>query len=212
MARKKLWAGLDVGVETTSVCIIDESGEVLRESRCPSVTKAVRHELASFRRSCFASVILEAGLGMHLARTLRSLGYPVELYETRKLSKFLSIRRNKTDAGDASGIAEAGRVGTPLVSRVYLKDLDSQCLQTRLTMRRQLVRQRLSIKNMIGRVIEQFGGRLTSSRAASELKRSVQIEIKRVFQDEPHSLTSELRYGWTNTSDLKGINTTLIAN
>ena len=35
--------------------------------------------------------------------TRRGLGYPVELYETRQLSKFLRVRRNKIDAGDAKG-------------------------------------------------------------------------------------------------------------
>jgi transposase len=194
MARKKLWAGLDVGVETTSVCIIDESGEVLHECKCQTATKAVRHELTHFRRSRFASVILEAGSGTHLARGLRGLGYPVELYETVKLSKFLRIRRNKTDAGDANGIAEAGRIGQSTVSRVYLKDLDSECLQARLTIRRQLIRQRVATRNMIGRLVEQFGGRLGRSKAEHQLRRNVQAEIKRLFRDEPRALTSELRY------------------
>ena len=35
MARR-IWAGLDVGVETTSVCIIDDAGDVLHEGTCPS--------------------------------------------------------------------------------------------------------------------------------------------------------------------------------
>lgn len=194
MANMKLWAGLDVGVETTSVCIINASGEVLHECKCPTATKAVRQELTHFRRSRFASVILEAGSGTHLARSLRSLGYPVELYETLKLSKFLRIRRNKTDAGDANGIAEAGRIGSPIVSRVYLKDLDSECLQSRLTIRRQLIRQRVATRNMIGRLVERFGGRLGRSNAKLQLRRNVQAEAKRLFRDEPRSLISELRY------------------
>lgn len=194
MTRAKLWAGLDVGVETTSVCIIDGSGEVLCESTCPTVTGAVRHELAVFRRTRFAGVILEAGLGTHLARGLRSLGYPVEIYEARKLSKFLRARRNKTDAGDASGIAEAGRIGTSIVSRVYLKDLDSQCLQSRLTIRRHLIQQRVSTLIFIGRLVELFGGRLPRSKIKGQLKRNVQAEIRRIFKDDPHQLSNELRY------------------
>lgn len=101
--RKPLWAGVDVGVETASVCIIDGAGEVIHEGVCPTLTKHVRHELTTFRRNRFASVALEAGTGTHIARALRSLGYPVELYETRQLSKFLRVRRNKIDAGDAKG-------------------------------------------------------------------------------------------------------------
>lgn len=194
MQRNKLWAGLDVGVETTSVCVIDCAGEVLRDCACPTATRDVRHELASFRRSRFASVGLEAGSGTHLARALRSLGYPVELFETRKLSKFLRVRRNKTDAGDANGIAEAARIGSSLVSRVYLKDLDNQCLQSRLTIRRHLIRHRVAVSSMIGRLIEQFGGRLRPTKAKGQLRRFVQAEIRKIFRDEPRALTAELRY------------------
>ena len=109
MRRNKLWAGLDVGVETTSVCIIDSAGEVLRDCACPTATRDVRHELATFRRSRFASVGPEASSGTHLARGFRSLGYTMEPFETRKLSKFLRVRTKKTDAGDANGIAEVER-------------------------------------------------------------------------------------------------------
>src|SRR5436190_14173457 len=110
MRKKWLWAGIDLGVETASICIIDNDGRVLHENSCTCSATQVRHELCTFRRTRFASVGLEAGTGVHVARGLRSYGYPVELYEPRQLSKFLRARRNKTDAGDAKGIAEAGRI------------------------------------------------------------------------------------------------------
>jgi transposase len=137
---------------------------------------------------------MEAGLGAFLARGLRSLGYPVEIYEARKLSKFLRARRNKTDAGDASGIAEAGRVGTPIVSRVYLKTFDNECLQSRLTIRSHLIQQRVSTVNLIGRLIDQFGGRLPASKTRGQLKRNIQAEARRLFKIDPYQLTNELRY------------------
>lgn len=194
MAKSKLWAGLDVGVESTSLCVINAQGEILRECSCASATRAVRHELAAFRRPRFASVIVEAGTGTHLARGLKRLGYPVELYEARALSRFLRSRRNKTDAGDANGIAEAGRIGASMVSKVYLKDFDIECLQTQLTIRRALIRQRVATKGLLGRLFDQFGGRLRSSKAKGGVKNAVQKGIPKVFRDAPPSLTSELRY------------------
>lgn len=103
---KRFWAGLDVGVETTAVCVIDDAGEIVHEGSCPTVVKSVHRELACLRRRRFARVGLEAATGTTLARGLRNLGYEVDLYEARQLSKFLRLRRNKTDAGDAIGIAE----------------------------------------------------------------------------------------------------------
>jgi transposase len=192
--KKRLWAGIDLGVETASVCIIDDAGSVLHESVCPSFTKNVRHELAIFRRSRFASVALEAGTGIHVARGLRNLGYPVELYESRQLSKFLRVRRNKTDAGDAKGIAEAGRISASLVSKVYLKSLDSQFLQSRLAIRRHLIRQRVAATGMIGRQIELFGGRLQCKSQSCRLRSAVEAEMRNLFGNGSNALVAQLRY------------------
>jgi transposase len=192
--RKRLWAGIDLGVETASVCVIDDAGEVLHERVCPGCTKDVRQELASFRRTRFASVAFEAGTGTNVARGLRSLGYPVELYETRQLSKFLRIRRNKTDAGDARGIAEAGRISASLVSRVYLKSMESQALQSRLAIRRHLIRQRVAAVSMLGRQIELFGGRLRGTAQSSRFRSEVEIEIRKVFRNGSSDLVAQLRY------------------
>ena len=194
MKKKWLWAGVDLGVETASVCIIDDAGDVLHESECPSLTKDVRHALVGYRRTRYASVALEAGTGTHVARGLRSLGYPVELYEARQLSKFLRIRRNKTDAGDARGIAEAGRISASLVSKVYLKSLDSQSLQARLAIRRHLIRQRVAAANMLGRQIEQFGGRLQCRPLSCRLRSAAEEEIRKLFGNGSSALVAELRH------------------
>lgn len=194
MKKKRLWAGIDLGVETASVCIIDDAGEVVHEGVCPSATENVRHELGHFRRTRFASVGFESGVGTHVARGLRSRGYPVELYEARQLSKFLRIRRNKTDAGDARGIAEAGRISASLVSKVYLKSLESQTLQSRLAIRRHLIGQRVATVNMLGRQIEQFGGRLHCDAKRIGFRKAAEAEIRKLFADRSNSAVAQLRF------------------
>jgi transposase len=192
--KNRLWAGVDLGVEAARVCVIDDAGEVLRERDCPSCAKDVRHALTGFRRTRFASVALEAGTGIHIARGLRNLGYPVELLETRQLSKFLRARRNKTDAGDARGIAEAGRISASLVSKVYLKSLDSQALQSRLAIRRHLVHQRVAAVNMLGRQIELFGGRLRCQARRRNFRSAAEAEIRKIGRTGPTDLVEQLRY------------------
>ena len=194
MNKKRLWAGIDLGVETACVCIINDAGDVLHQGVCPSSTTSVRHELDGFRRERFASVALESGMGMHVARGLTSLGYPVELYEARQLSKFLRARRNKTDAGDAIGIAEAARIGASVVSKVYVKSLESQSLQSRLAIRRHLVRQRVAAVSMLSRQIELFGGRLTCDSRRAGFRPEVEAEIQRLFPEGPAELVAQLRF------------------
>lgn len=190
---KRFWAGLDVGAETTAVCVINGAGEIIHEGSCLTAVKSVHRELVCLRRRRFARVGLEAATGMSLARGLRNLGYQVDLYEARQLSKFLRLRRNKTDAGDAIGIAEAGRLGATTVSKVHLKSLECQCLQSRLTIRRHLIRQRVAAVNMLGRQLELFGGRLPRKNLRS-LRRNVEAEIKKIFGRAPNDLVWALRH------------------
>ena len=53
----RLWAGLDVGVETTSVCVIDDA-EVVHEAKCTSDLRSVVREIAMLRRGRSAIPIL----------------------------------------------------------------------------------------------------------------------------------------------------------
>jgi transposase len=191
--KNRLWAGVDLGVETANVCVIDDLGDVLHEAVCPCAAESVRDELRTFRRTRFAAVGFESGVGTHVARGLKSRGYPVELYETRQLSKFLRVRRNKTDAGDAKGIAEAGRISASLVSKVYLKSIESQVMQARLAIRRHLIRQRVAAVSMLGRQIELFGGRLHCKAQNDRFRSSVEAEIQRVFHGGSGALVGQLR-------------------
>lgn len=191
---RKIWAGLDVGTETTTICVIDDVGTVLQETTCATALEEVHRAIRWLKRRRLARVGLEAGPGICLARGLRSLGYQVDLYEARKLSKFLRVRRNKTDAGDASGIAEAGRIGASLVSKVYLKSLECQSLQSRLTIRRHLVRQRVKTVNLLCRQLELYGGKIHGSIRGNQLRLKVEAEIGRVFGKSTNPLIFELRH------------------
>ena len=191
---KKLWIGLDVGVETTSICVIDDLGEPVHEASCATTINDVHREIAFVRRCRHARVVLEAGSGTFLARGLRSRGYSVDLYETRKLSKFLRLRRNKTDAGDANGIAQAARLGAPLISKVHLKSLESQALASYLTVRRHLVRARVGMTSLLCRQIEQFGGRVRGRTELRSFRRIAEAELKAVFGKSSNPVVAELKY------------------
>jgi transposase len=127
-----------------------------------------------------------------LARGLRSLGYSIQIYEARQLSKFLKARRNKTDAGDASGIAEASRIGASMISKVYLKTLEGQSLQSRLAIRRHLIRERVAAVNLLCRQIELYGGRVRRSPRAAHLRENVEVEMRKVFGKNATPLTADL--------------------
>lgn len=189
----KYWAGLDVGLETTRVCVIDDAGEVLHEATCATDVQSLHRDLRFLRRRRFVRVGLETGLGIPLARGLRSLGYCVDLYEARQLSKFLRVRRNKTDEGDAQGIAEAGRIGASVVSKVFVKSMECQLLQSRLSVRKHLISSRVRSTNLLRNQLEQYGGRVRCDARSPRLRETVELEIKKLFGRISTPLVTELQ-------------------
>jgi transposase len=105
------FAGLDVSVKETSVCIVDDAGRIVREVRVASEPEALLAVLKSpayrFRR-----IGLEAGpLSQWLFSALAEAGLPVICVETRHMRAVLKAQINKTDRNDARGMAPMMRVG-----------------------------------------------------------------------------------------------------
>jgi len=192
MARK-YWAGLDVGVETTSICVVNDFGEIIREAVCPTSVKSIHEQIRFLKRRRSAEVAIESGAGMYLARGLRTLGYAIVMYESRQLSGFLRVRRIKTDAGDAFGIAQAGRIGANLVSKVHLKSLECQSLSARLRMRRHLIASRTRAVNLLCRQLEQFGGRVCIPARSPAFAAAVEAELRTLFGRTAPPLAADFR-------------------
>ena len=130
------FAGLDVSVKETSVCIVDDAGRIVREVRVASEPEALLAVLKSpayrFRR-----IGLEAGpLSQWLFSALAEAGLPVICVETRHMRAALKAQINKTDRNDARGMAQMMRVG--LYRPVHVKTLRSQKLRMLLTHRKLL--------------------------------------------------------------------------
>ena len=86
--------GLDVSVKETSVCIVDDTGRIVREVKVTSEPEALLQELAkSIYR--FKRIGLEAG---PLSQWLFSA-----LAETRHMRAVLKAQINTTDRNDDAG-------------------------------------------------------------------------------------------------------------
>src|SRR3970040_805629 len=118
------FAGLDVSVKETSVCIVDDTGRIVREGKGGSDPGALRAVLTT--PACrFKRIGLEAGpLSQWLFSALAEAGLPVICVETRHMRAVLKAQINKTDRNDARGIAQMMRVG--LYRPVHVKTLRSQ--------------------------------------------------------------------------------------
>ena len=104
------FAGLDVSVKETSVCIVDDTGRLVREVKVASEPEALLAALTT--RYHFKRIGLEAGpLSQWLFSALAEAGLPVICVETRHMRAVLQAQMNKTDRNDARGIAQMMRAG-----------------------------------------------------------------------------------------------------
>jgi len=149
------FAGLDVSVKETSVCIVDDAGKIVREVRVASEPEALLQVLTNtiYR---FKRVGLEAGpLSQWLYSVLAEAGFPVICVETRHMRAVLKAQINKTDRNDARGIAQMMRVG--LYRPVHVKTLRSQKLRVLLTHRKLLQSKAIAIENDLRGSLRNFG-------------------------------------------------------
>src|SRR5437773_8500597 len=149
------FAGLDVSVKQTSVCIVDDTGRIVREVKVASEPDALLPVLktGAYR---FKRIGLEAGpLSQWLYSAFAEAGLPVVCVETRHMQAVLKAQINKTDRNDARGIAQMMRVG--LYRPVHVKSLRSQKLRMLLTHRKLLQSKAIAIENDLRGTLRNFG-------------------------------------------------------
>ena len=117
-------AGIDVSLEQSSVCVVDATGQIVREAKVAREPEA----LARFFADLGFPVVrigLEAGpLSQWLHAGLSEAGLATVLLETRPVKAALSAMVVKTDRKDARGIAQLLRMGW--FRPVHRKSADAQ--------------------------------------------------------------------------------------
>ena len=191
MAGTSLWIGIDAGAYEMSMCATDDAGVVMFQHCCGTKAKAV-HELLKREKRRIRLIGLESGSsGTGLTRALRKLGYPVAVFEARQASKFLSIRRNKTDKNDARGLADLARLARGSVTEVRVKSPECQQMRSTLIMRQQLVRLRVTMEGSLRSLISLNGGKLKSSSSARSFENNARSEINRLRKVEKVDLRED---------------------
>ncbi len=149
------FSGLDLSVKETSVCIVDDTGRIVREVKVASEPEALLQVLMNPSYQ-FKRIGLEAGpLSQWLFSALAEAGLPVICVETRHMRAVLKAQINKTDRNDARGMAQMMRVG--LYRPVHVKTLRSQKLRMLLTHRKLLQSKAIAIDNDLRATLRNFG-------------------------------------------------------
>lgn len=154
----KQYAGIDVSLKESHVCIVDDEGRVVSEAVVASDPDALARHLARWA-GALARVGLEAGpQSQWLHAGLHAAGLPAICIETRHLKATLSAMRVKTDRNDARAIAQAMRVG--MYRAVHVKSPAAQEQLALLTARKLLVNKLKDVENGIRGLLRGFGLKL----------------------------------------------------
>ena len=151
----KLYVGLDVGLEETSVCIVDGEGLTVREVKVSTEPAAIRSAVEGYADRLDRVGVEASSLGIWLYRELQPTGVPVIVVEARHMRVSLSTMRNKTDRNDARGIAHMMRLGW--YRAVHVKNIDMQRMRTLLTNRKLLKRKLVDLENHVRGALRAYG-------------------------------------------------------
>jgi transposase len=152
------YAGLDVSLRCTHICVIDEEGERYAEGKTDSEVANIIAFLDELDVE-IAKVGLEAGtLTPYLTYGLQFAGYEVVCMEARQVKATLSAMRNKTDRNDARGIAQLLRSGW--YSRVHVKSIESHQVRALLSSRKAVLAKCIGLEQEIRGLFKVFGIKL----------------------------------------------------
>ncbi len=152
------FAGLDVSIDETAVCVVDDQGAVLMQCSVPTEPESIAKALAPFAATLKRAGHEAGSLSPWLHPELKALGVPVVCLETRQVRAAMSAQRNKTDATDALGLAHLMLTGW--FRQAYVKTDGAYRLKLLLTHRRNLKRKFLDLENAIRHSLKSFGVRL----------------------------------------------------
>ncbi|MEL6208287.1 MAG: IS110 family transposase [Pseudomonadota bacterium] len=152
------FAGLDVSLETTHVCVLDRDGTVVLEIAAPSSPEAIAAALSA--APVCSRVVFETGrMAPMLHHGLAELGVPVVCIESRQAYQALkTLATHKTDRNDARGLAHLARTG--FFKPVHVKSLPAHAVRALIMARKKLVGQRVMLENQIRGLAVVFGARL----------------------------------------------------
>jgi transposase len=172
------YAGIDVSLEYSSVCVVDASGKIIRQAKVASEPQAL---IDGFRALRFGLVRigLEAGpLSQWLYAAMTQEGLAVELLETRHVRDAFKAMTVKSDRNDARNIAQLMRLGW--FRPVHCKSLAAQEVRAMLTARKLMQSKLLDVENSLRGILRGFGlkvGKTTKTSFASRIEELVKAHL-----------------------------------
>src|SRR5436305_1373648 len=168
----KHYAGLDLSMESTQVCIVDDNGRKVVSEKVESSPEAIAMMLE--RYGPIERAVIETGrMSPAICLGLRELDVPVVCIDARQAHQSLkAMKANKTDPHDAAGLAQLARTG--FYKEVHVKSPAAHGVRSVITARSHLVEARVRLDNTIRGLCATFGYRPGAGQGKAFLERIMQ--------------------------------------
>jgi transposase len=182
----KHFAGPDVSLEETAICVVDELGGTVREARVASEPEAL---VAFFRGLGLAMerIGLEAcSLAAWLHEGLAAAGLPAVCVETRRAKAAMGAMPNKTDRNDARGLAQIVRTGW--YRAVHVKSPACRSWRALLAARRLVLNKMRDVENGLRALLREAGlklGRPARKEFAARVRELIGADVVLSASAEP---------------------------
>jgi transposase len=151
----QFFVGIDVSLGSSSVCVIDERGVIIKEGQCASepeaIARFIRHKGGRIEHVGLETGSLSQWLHAGLARE----GFRVTVMEARHVRAAFAAMRVKTDRNDARSIAQLVRLGW--FKAVHVKAPSAQETRALLNGRQFLVDKVTGVENSMRAALRNFG-------------------------------------------------------
>jgi transposase len=157
----EFFSGLDVSIDETAICVVDDKGTVHLQTSVATDPEAIVQVLKPFLPRLRRAGHEAGSLSPWLHPELKALGIPAVCLETRHVRAAMSAQRNKTDAADALGLAHIVRTGW--FKAAFIKSEPCYRMRLLLSQRRNLKRKFLDLENSIRHSLKAFGIRFKNT-------------------------------------------------
>ncbi|KIX11865.1 IS110 family transposase [Dethiosulfatarculus sandiegensis] len=149
------YVGLDVSLDETSICALDENGNTVWQGKTSSKPEAIAKAL-SVKAPEAIKIGFETGpLSTWHWHSFKEMGLPVVCLDARHAKAALSMQVNKTDANDAYGLAQIVRTGW--YKEVEVKSMDAHLIRALVSARSNLVQLRTKLSTHLRGILKTFG-------------------------------------------------------
>lgn len=158
------YAGLDVSLEETAICVVDEQGRLVKETRAASEPQALIIALRGTGLPLERIGLEACSLTAWLHDGLRDAELPAICIETRQANAAMKTMPNKTDRNDARALAQIMRTGW--YRQVHVKTRQCRLWRSLLVARRTVLNEMRTIENVVRAILREGGVKLGASSRA----------------------------------------------